>query len=346
MSALIEVEVTNDDENGDGFQITFTLGKDAVSDYSLLKSGAVDSFTRVIVGVLMGASPEVLIDGVITHHQITPDNDPGMSTLTVTGRDISTMLDLEERNEKYPNRPDSVIVAQVLAGYAQYGLIPQPTPTTDMPIELQRVPRQQETDLRFIQRLAKRNGFVFYVEPLTFGTSTAYWGPTKRTHSPQPALNIDMGSSTNISSLHFTQDALAPVEPKGKFIDPILGMSLPIPPLPSLRVPPLAGSPTPAKRTVLMRNTANQSQIQAALSALSTATNAPDSVRGTGELDAVLYGGVLRARQPVGVRGAGFSYDGIYVVHSVTHRIKRGAYTQSFAISREGTGSLSPVVRA
>ena len=46
---------------------------------------------------------------------------------------------------------------------------------------VQRIPRQQETDLAFMRRLAQRNGFVFYVEPVTFGVNRAYFGPEIRT---------------------------------------------------------------------------------------------------------------------------------------------------------------------
>ena len=53
MAALNRIEVTNDSEQGDGFQISFTIGKDAVVDYGLLASGLVDPFNRVIIGVLM-----------------------------------------------------------------------------------------------------------------------------------------------------------------------------------------------------------------------------------------------------------------------------------------------------
>jgi hypothetical protein len=94
-TALTQVTVTNDAQQGDGFQMTFTLSKDNVVNYGLLQSGVLAPFTRVIIGVLLGASPEVLIDGIIEHHQIAPSNEPGMSTLTVTGKDVSTMLDLE-----------------------------------------------------------------------------------------------------------------------------------------------------------------------------------------------------------------------------------------------------------
>jgi hypothetical protein len=63
-----------------------------------------------------------------------------------------------------------------------------------------------------------------------------------------------------------------------------------------------------------------------------------------GELDALQYGGVLKPRGIVGVRGAGFTHDGFYYVKSVNHSISKGQYKQRFSLSREGTGPLSPVV--
>ncbi|MBA2362616.1 MAG: hypothetical protein H0V86_03695 [Chloroflexia bacterium] len=344
-SALSGVEVTNDAESGDGFQMTFTLAKEKGLEYGLLLGGSLAPFTRVVLGVVHGAVPEVLIDGVITHHQLAPSNEPGQSTLTVTGRDISVMLDLEEKNEKYENQPDSVIFTRIVAGYAQYGLVPQPSATTDIPIMLYRIPRQHETDLRFIQRMARRNGFVFYIEPVSFGVNRAYFGPESRLGLPQPALSMNMGASTNVRSLSFSQDALAPVGSSGGIVEPFTKMRIPIPPLPSLKIPPLASAPIPARRTRLLRDTANQNPTQGAATLVAAATNAPDAVTGDGELDTVRYGAVLRARKLVGVRGVGLSYDGNYYVSRVTHVISRGAYTQRFTLRREGVGSLVPVVR-
>ncbi|MFI5177521.1 MAG: phage late control D family protein [Vicinamibacterales bacterium] len=345
LDALTRVEVTNDAQNGDGFQITFTLARTQPGEYDLLRSGALQPSTRVIVGVLLGTTPEVLIDGIITHHQHVPSSDPGGSTLTVTGRDVSIMLDLKEKNEKYENQPDYLIVTQLIAGYAQYGLVPKVTPTSDVPIMLQRIPRQHETDLRFIRRMGERNGFVFYVEPLTFGVNTAYWGPQSRTGLPQAALTLGPSPSSNLVSLSFSQDALAPVNTSGTFLEPITKTAIPIPQLPSLRVPPLALTPTAALRTILLRDTSNQDAGQAATSALAAITNSPDAVTGEGEVDSVRYGHVLRARKLVGLRGAGISYDGAYYVSRVTHTIVRGDYKQSFSLSREGTGSILPVVQ-
>jgi phage protein D len=346
VDAIARVEVTNDAELGDGFQITFTLGKDRAGNYGLLQSGALDPHNRVVIGIALGAIPEVLVDGIIAHHQVAPSNEPGMSTLTVMGRDLRQVLDLEEKNEKYENQPDSVIFTRLIAGYGQYGLVPQAMPTTDVPIELQRIPRQHETDLRFIQRMAERNGFVFYIEPVTFGVNRAYLGPQTRSGIPQPALTVNMDAFSNVNTLSFSQDALAPAGAEGSIVEPITKIRIPLPSLPSLRIPPLAANPTSAQRRVIVRDAANKNPAQAAATAAATVTNAPESVRGEGELDTLRYGNVLRARRPVGVRGAGHSYDGDYYVRSVKHVITSDvSYSQQFTISREGTGELLPVVR-
>jgi hypothetical protein len=79
--------------------------------------------------------------------------------------------------------------------------------------------------------------------------------------------------------------------------------------------------------------------VQAALRALSASSPAADAVTATGQLDAVRYGRALRARRLVSVRGVGTSYDGTYYVREVIHRIRPGAYTQSFTLTREGLGA-------
>jgi phage protein D len=344
LAAITRVEVTNDAELGDGFEIIFTLGKDQAGNYGLLESGALDPFNRVVIGVAVGVVPEVLIDGIIAYHHLEPSNEAGISTLTVRGRDLRQVLDLEEKNQNYENRPDSVMFTQLIESYGQYGLVPQATPTTEVPTELQRIPGQHETDLEFIQRMAKRNGFVFYIEPVTLEVNRAYFGPETRAGVRQPALT-KMGLFSNVNTLSFSHDALTPTGAEGSIVEPITKMSVPLPSLPSLRIPPLAANPAPARRKVIVRCAANKNPAQAATTAAVTTTNAPEPVKGEGELDTLRYGSVLRARRPVGVRGAGHSYDGNYYVRKVTHVITSGvSYTQQFTISREGTGALLPVV--
>jgi hypothetical protein len=207
------------------------------------------------------------------------------------------------------------------------------------------VPTQQEDDLTFIRRLARRNGFVFYIEPTPIpGVNTAYWGVDNRLGVPQPALTMNMGPDTNVdSSINFGFDAAAPVEPRVTIVEPITRTAIPIPVPAGLR-PPLARRPASPLRRRLSRTTANQSAAQAALYALTASSEGADAVRASGSLDAVRYGHVLRARRLVGVRGVGQTYGGNYYVQSVTHSIRRGSYRQSFNLSRDGLGALLPLV--
>jgi hypothetical protein len=345
MTALSRVEVTCDEQTGNGFQIVFQLKRTTLLDYDLLLGGRLDLFTRVTIGVVIGITPEILINGVITHHELAPAQQPGMATLTVTGRDILQLLDLEEQNDSYPVQPDSLIVMRLLAKYARHGLVPEVTPTTDVPLPFQRIPCQCQTDAAFIQHLARRNGFVFYLEPLTVGVTTAYWGRANRPGIPQPALRNNMGAYTNVSQLSFSNDALAPANTVGQAVEPISRTSVTFPPLPPLKLPPLVTSPTLPQRTVLLRDTAKLNPLQAVTAVVAAAILTPDAVSGTGELNAVRYGRALRPHRLIGVQGAGRDYDGNYYVSAVTHIITPGAYTQRFRLRREGTGALLPVVR-
>lgn len=344
IDAISSLEVTNNDSGRDGFQISLTLGKDLLVDYSLLLNNYFEPPNRVIIAVIIGASrPQVLIDGIITNHQVAPSNTPGGSTLVVTGEDISLKMDLEDKNETYPNQSDSAIATTILGRYGTYGLIPEVTSTQDTPQQNDRVPTQQGTDLAFIKELARRNGFVFYVEPKEVLSNTAYWGLQNFASPPQPALSMNMGPDTNVESLSFSFNALGPATPQVTIVEPRSRTAIPIP-VPSALRPPLARQPTVSLRRTLPRNTANLDPTQAALEALAGASQSADAVTGSGQLNAVRYGSVLRARRLVDVRGVGLSYSGQYYVKQVTHRLKRGEYKQSFSLSREGRGALLPVV--
>ena len=342
--ALTRVEVTDDAEEIDGFQLTFTLGKnkDKAKDYNLLQSNLFDPGSRVQIGVLLNGSPEVLIDGIITHHQLTPSNEPGMFTFTVMGKDTSLKLDLVERNQKYEHQTDSQIVESILdnSDYAYLGFDTQVTSTDDVSDQNHVITRQASTDLKFIQMLAKRNGFVFYVNPDTFSNSNVYWGPENRLGTAQPALTMYMGSATNVTSLSFSNDALVPTNVQGSYIDPDNKQINPLQDSPSFQYP-LAATPTQIMRTILLRSNANQTSSQASIAAQAALIDSKKSVTGQGELDTVRYGHILRAGELVGVRGVGASYNGDYYVRQVRHTIERGNYTQSFTLSREGIGARS-----
>jgi len=298
--------------------------------------------------VVMGAVPEILFDGVILHHQFAPNDQPGKTTLTVSGKDVTAMMDLVELHVPYVQLPDAAIAALVMAKYAPYGIVPTVIPTANIPLLVETTPWQAgETDLKFLNRIAKRNGYIFFVEPLTLGVNTGYLGPDVRLGLPQSALTANMGAATNVISISFSHDPLEAVGVSGTLFLPLAGgIEVPLPPLSLPAIPPLAAEPSPAMRTLYLGDLATMNPAEALGTMLGAMMSGRDTVTCEGTLDAVRYGGVLRARRPVGVRGVGFSYDGFYWVKRVTHTIavQEGKYTQAFSLGREGLGAILPEV--
>jgi hypothetical protein len=355
MDALDQVEVTRSDAGRSGFQLTFTAGRGGLTglmDYPLLTLPLLKPFNRVILILTFNGVPRVLMDGIITHQQLVPSNDPGSSTLTITGEDVSVMMDLEEKSVEHPAQIDSVIALKLIAAYARFGLVPVviPPAAIDVPLPVERTPVQQGTDLAYLSQLAERHGYVFYVTPgpAPF-VNTAYWGPPKRVGVPQRALSINMGPESNVDSLSFRTNALQPTLTKGQIQDRKTNLTLPVRTFASTRVP-LSTQPG------WLVNKANLRSAQLRYSGLSinqafgraqaTTDASTDALTAEGQLDGLRYGGVLQPGGVVGVRGAGFAHDGLYYVKRVSHKLARDTYTQNFTLTRDGTGSQSPLVVA
>ena len=351
--ALQSVEVTHSDEARSGFQITLQVGRSGpldLLDYSLLNNPLLKPFNRVILIVTVDATPHVLMDGIITHQQLSPGTQPGTSTLTATGEDVSVMMDLEEKSAEHPAQDETLIALKLIGSYAQYGLIPIVIPPVviDPPIPIERVPVQQVTDLGYLKQMAGRFGYVFFVTPgpAPF-TNMAYWGPPPRLGVPQRALSVNMGPQTNVDSLSFQNNGMAPTLVAGKVQDRTTNQSMPVQTFASTR-PPLSSQPAwlvnqPNVRKSQFRGDGlNVAQAFARAQGVTDAS--ADAVSGEGQLDALRYGDLLQARGLVGVRGAGYSYDGFYYVKRVTHTIRKGQYKQRFALSRDGVGATTPVV--
>jgi hypothetical protein len=350
VEALDAVTVTSSGQTS-GFQLTFKIGKNSILQTTLLPTGYFDPIiTRVIIIVTVNGMPNVLMDGVVTHHELSPSNDVGKSTLTITGEDLSRMMDLVEMPfMRYPGLSLVARVYAILAKYAALGVIPIAIPplVPDISNPLKKVATQTGTDLDYIKKLARAVGYVFYVEPGALpGSSIAYFGPDLRIPAPQPALNINMDAQTNVESLSFSLDGTAKKIVVATIFDPVT-MKIPIPvPVPNFNLlhPPLGARPTPPSKVEFPPEMAELEPADAINKIVGLLMNGADAITGSGSLDVLRYGRVLRSRMLVGVRGAGFAYDGLYYVNSVTHNIKPGEYKQNFSISRDGLNSNTPMV--
>jgi hypothetical protein len=345
-------EVTIESGSGDtqsGFELVFDVPKKSpLTTLFLLTGGASIPILRVVVAVTVGGTTEVLVDGVMTHHEIQTDGPT--ATLRVKGKDLTAVMDVIPLDGlPYPAMPPAVRVLIAIAKYAALGCIPLVIPSIaeDVPIPIERIPRHQGTDYAYVKALADEVGYVFYIDPGPVpGVSRAYWGPEIRVGVPQHAINAGLdGTHDNAVSLQFSFDKEKKELPVVFVQEPYSKVPIPIP-IPDLTPlnPPLGLVPPLPPRLKLLTDTAKLNPVAAVMKGIAYAGRHSDSVFATGQLDVARYGGVLRSRQLVGVRGAGDAFNGLYYVTKVTHRLARGSFTQSFGLARNALLSTVPVV--
>jgi hypothetical protein len=346
LDALQEMQVTVQTSGVSAFQLSFRLShRSPLHTLFLLSSGASIPLVRVVILVTLAGQTHVIMDGVMTNHEVSSGS--GQRALTVTGEDLSRVMDyVDFTGVPYPAMPPFTRVYTMLAKYAAFGVIPLAVPSImlDVPIPTSRIPRQEGTDLAYIRQLADEVGYVFYVEPGPApGTSKAYWGPEIRISAPQRVLNADMDALSNVDNINTRFDTEQASMPILFVYNEETHVAIPVP-LPNVNPlsPPLgAVSPIP-KRFEYITETARLSLAQAAMVGIAKASKDADAVSATGTLDVVRYGGLLKARRLVGLRGVGLAFDGLYFVRSVTHKIKRGEYKQDFTLIRNGLISTLP----
>jgi hypothetical protein len=350
MDALTSVEVTVSATGRSGFQLGFTLANNSpLQTFFLLAGAAPVPIIRVILMATFGGLPQVIMDGVVKHHEVVPDAMQGSSKLMVTGEDLSAVMDLIDLSGiPYPGMTPDLRVLMILAKYAMFGIVPIVIPMfiPDIEVPVDKIPSQKGTDLAYIQQLAKEAGYVFYITPGPLpGMSQAYWGPQIKIGVPQPALNVNMDAWTNVESLNFRFEPQSSVLPLVFIQEPItkLIFPLPIPPVTPFDPPLGAVVPFPMKIDE-MQDVAKLSPGQAIMQGLARVSETSDVVSADGTINVLRYGQILQARQLVGVRGAGVAFDGLYYVESTKHQIKLGEYKQSFTLKRNALISNVPAV--
>ncbi|MFJ3306451.1 hypothetical protein ACIPSA_25670 [Streptomyces sp. NPDC086549] len=343
--ALLSVQVTEGVGRSGGFQLQFGTAKRSLLFAELLPGGALDPPARVQLVLTVRGRTTVLMDGVVTRHELAPSAEPGQAKLTLTGEDVSRMMDVVDfSGVKYPCLPPEARVAVICAKYAMYGLVPAIVPSVFMvpPNPLKEVPSHQGTDLAYVRQLAAQAGYLFFVEPGPEpGLNIAHWEPPNKLGSPQDLLLVNCDTASNVENLSFSFDGFSATqyvvlvqEPTTRFPIPV-----PVPDVTPLSPPMGRRRPLPLKVEPI-RGLAKLTAPQAAGVALARAADSYEVISGQGSLDVLRYGTPLRPRRPVPVHGAGEAYDGTYYVRSVTHSIKRGAYTQQFSLTRNAFGPL------
>jgi hypothetical protein len=345
IDALDSVTVTTAAGSASGFQMQFQFNSASPLNESLLlaplRHATPDQAPlRVALVVTMNGLAQVLFDGVLTQVEAQPGGANSTGTLSLIGEDLTRMMDNRDRTGRSMSSMSiEQRVRHICEGYRSNGLtcLVAPLNNADTPSALDHRPTMQGTDLQYLQSLAEQVGFEFYVEPGTQpGQGVAYFGPRIQQGVPQAPLWVDADSLTNVESLNFQFNltrALAPVvhgmPASGRTGVPTIAV-----PATSALQPPLGREQARVTRDQRQVGSARFRHGEAITRAEAQAARSQDAADASGELDVLRYGGMLRARRLVEVRGAGAAFSGLYYVRSVQTTIRRGEFRQRFELCR------------
>ncbi|MGH1377015.1 MAG: hypothetical protein ACRBCK_11785 [Alphaproteobacteria bacterium] len=362
VESLVELQVNESSgTQRSGFQFKLQYEPDSEIGRDLLPDGFFDAPRRVKFVLLMNGNMHVLIDGIITRQDITQSSTLGQSSLTITGMDLTQVMDqIDLTGVPMPAMPTFTQVDFMLVPYMAYGIIPMVIPTVQLanfnPVKS--VPARQGTDYAHITRLASEAGYVFYIYYNSLGQNIAYWGPEVQLGEIQRPLSVNMGTDSNVDSINFGYDGISkPLYVLWHKDDLLTGMTIPIPMPDTNPLSPSLGHESIAPRKFVQLNhrstktedndaMAKKSVPEVLMSGLGKAARDANVVSASGSLDVLRYGDLLRARHLVSVRGAGDRYNGLYYVEKTTTTLKPGDIQQSFSLKRNAHGVFPDSVAA
>lgn len=342
LSALKSIEVETSTEQAGVFRLHFALSHTALGDWDVLQFDIFRPLVPVSVSVMLGKFlPETIINGYVREARLNNRSRPGASTLEVVGFDATaTLMNHMEMPMPHPNMPDSVIAMTIFGRYAMLPMAFPPTPPGRTVMDV--TTTQRVTDIRLLREMAQRNAYECFVQPdPLLGTDVGHFHPPQLLLPPQGVLSTNFGLATNLDDFDVSNDMLQPTSALALWLDPSTKAPLPAPGL-------LANEPPMGLEPALMRVlpppivrpaatfSANYSEVLN--HSTSVANRSSRCIRGSGTVDGLRYGKVLRPGLPVAVRGAGREYSGNYYVTRVTHSISTDHYTQSFEAWRNAVG--------
>ncbi|HEY3256769.1 MAG TPA: contractile injection system protein, VgrG/Pvc8 family [Polyangiaceae bacterium] len=342
---LSRVEVRESDHDPTLAVLRFKLAQQPNGEFFPLDDELFTPAAALAVDIAApGGVPQRLFSGHVTHVRPHFEIIESNCYLEVLGVDAACLLDVQDQVVAYPDSSDSDAAQQV---FDRNGITAQVTDTPARHLEDRQLLVQRETDWRFLKRLARRNGFVCYFE---FDPSQsqilAYFGPPRVDADPQPDLTILRGQE-NLEWFDVQQALVGPVRHAGSAIDPIakrLLRSSDEPLLQSLGRDDVSSASEDAlsqrqvdAATALLRDPPPE---DAAIRRAGQAATDLDrfAVEARGELNPLLYRGLLRARRPVLVKGVGALMAGIWYARAVRTTLHERSLTQTFSLLRNALG--------
>jgi phage protein D len=316
--------------------------KEDGSGWTVLDDALFTRLANVRLSVTIGSGPATpLISSYVIDVDTKFSNEPSGSELTVTAMDPTVLMHLDEKVKPWPNMKDSEVANAIFAD-ANYGFMPVVEATNWSHQEDDHTLIQRGTDIQFLQQLADRNGFECFVEMNDAGEVEGHFHPPKHDVQPQGTLTVNTGAATNVNQFKAKFDMLGPATAKAATLDPDDASSQSGQADTATQGEGLGDTsavPADRPRTLLLSQLGMAQAGEVQRYAQSVVDRSSWAILAEGELNTIAYGGVLKAKKPVMVRGVGREFSGRYYVEKVLHTIVGdGTYTQRFTLRRNAIG--------
>ncbi|KAF0813715.1 hypothetical protein IGB42_02068 [Andreprevotia sp. IGB-42] len=329
-----EVEVIESVLEPASFRLRYGIGI-VDGDLGILADARFGPGTDLGVIVRAGDANAMLVRGPVIGHRASLVQGGTGSVVDVLGADQSITMARENKAVLWSDLTDSSAVLSVLGSY---GFIPDVTTTTAMHAELKHALVQRETDLAFIYRLARRNGFWFW---LSFDAITGL--PTAHFKAPptdaEPALELRINvAEPNVDALSIEWNVERAVAASLSQLDlgskQVIDGSRERSPLVGLAAQGLADVATEVRKQHLAVPVDDAGDLgaraEAALIDHGWFVQAQVTVK-----QSVLKN-VLRAHSVVQLTGAGSRHSGHYLVARVVHKITPDDHVMTAELIRNG----------
>ena len=341
VQALKEIEIETAVGQASILRLSFELSRNSWGDLDVLAFDLFRPLAPLTIRVSAGLGvPQALINAYVRDARLEASNTPGASRLSVVALDaLGSIMAHIQQPFTWPNSPDSVVATAI---FGRYGIVPTVFPTLPLRTSLDTTTNQRDYDAAYLFQLARRNSYELYLQPdPVVGRDFGHFHPPLTSVPPQGVLSIDFGTQTNLNSFQVSNDMLAPTAVTALSTDPHTRAPSPAIAMASIELPmglePALSRilPPPIERPA-GTDAASPAEMQA--QAIARASRSSRAISATGEVDGLKYARPLLVGLPVLVRGNGRQHSGLYYVKSVTHRITRDDYTQSFSAWRNAVG--------
>jgi hypothetical protein len=305
-------------------------------DFSLLKEGKLGPGSDLGVFVSSADATECLAKGPVYGQKIHFSHGGSGSTLKVEGGDSLVKLDRENKAVAWANLTDSSAVSSILS---QAGLLADVENTQPGHFEAKHTLIQRETDLTFIRRLARRNGFHFWISCDETGIETAHFKRPELNGQATCDLVINLTDPRpNVTSLEISWDVERPTQTDATELDlnsksDISGavQASPLTALGGVAFNEIAVDPRVAHVFAPVDDSGDlQARSEGAL------IEGSFFLRASGSTTVSALGKVLRSHTLVNLRGAGSRHSGVWFCSSVRHSIDADEHRMDFDLIRNG----------